>query len=286
MKTLSAVLTLVLCAAPVFAQSPNNSTIVVLVTDQSGAVVRDAKVSVANNQTGAVRDVASGSDGSATITALPLTGTYRVLVSKQGFSDEQLDDVTLRAGETATLKVRLTVGAAKTEVTVYGTTEGVRADAQIGRRLDPATIDETPILGRKITTLPLLNSAFRQGKGTGDLFVNVRVAAHPLFGRKGDHLTLTVPVSFDEAALGAEITVPTLDGAPVTLRIAPGTPTGRVLRVRGRGATTKDGRGDLLVTVEVEVPTELDDAARAAVTAYREATVGHDPRAGLHERSS
>ena len=130
------------------------------------------RVSVANNQTGAVRDVVSGSDGSATITALPLTGTYRVLVSKQGFSDERLDDVTLRAGETATLKVRLTVGTAKTEVTVYGTTEGVRADAQIGQRLDSATIDETPILGRKVTTLPLLNSAFRQGKGTGDLFVN------------------------------------------------------------------------------------------------------------------
>ena len=126
MKTLSAILTLVLCAAPVFAQSPNNSTIVVLVTDQSGAVVRDAKVSVANNQTGAVRDVASGSDGSATITALPLTGTYRVLVSKQGFGDEQLDDVTLRAGETATLKVRLTVGAEKTEVTVYGTPRASR----------------------------------------------------------------------------------------------------------------------------------------------------------------
>ena len=172
MKTLGAILTLMLCAAPVFAQSPNNSTIVVLVIDQSGAVVADAKVSVANNQTGAVRDVASGSDGSATITALPLTGTYRVLVSKQGFSDERLDDVTLRAGETATLKVRLTVGTAKTEVTVYGTTEGVRADAQIGQRLDSATIDETPILGRKVTTLPLLNSAFRQGKGTGDLFVN------------------------------------------------------------------------------------------------------------------
>ena len=172
MKTLSAILTLMLCAAPLFAQSPNNSTIVVLVIDQSGAVVTDARVSVANNQTGAVRDVVSGSDGSATITALPLTGTYRVLVSKQGFSDERLDDVTLRAGETATLKVRLTVGTAKTEVTVYGTTGGVRADAQIGQRLDSATIDETPILGRKVTTLPLLNSAFRQGKGTGDLFVN------------------------------------------------------------------------------------------------------------------
>jgi hypothetical protein len=172
MKNGIAILSLILCAAPAFAQSPNNSTIVILVTDQSGAVVKDAMASVANNQTGAVRDVTSGSDGSATITALPLTGTYKVLVSKQGFSDEQLDDVTLRAGETATLKVRLTVGATKTEVTVYGTTGGVRADAQIGRRLDSATIDETPILGRKITTLPLFNSAFRQGKGTGDLFVN------------------------------------------------------------------------------------------------------------------
>src|SRR5262249_14893934 len=69
-------------------------------------------------------------------------------------------------------RVKLLVGSEKSEVTVYGTAEGVRADAQIGRRLDSATIDETPILGRKITTLPLLNSAFRQGKGTGDLFVN------------------------------------------------------------------------------------------------------------------
>ncbi|HEX4190339.1 MAG TPA: molecular chaperone DnaJ [Marmoricola sp.] len=124
------------------------------------------------------------------------------------------------------------------------------------------------------------------GGPAGDLFVTVRVATHPLFGRKGDNLTLTAPVSFDEAALGAEITVPTLGGAPVRLRIAPGTPTGRVLRVRGRGAPKKADangtvRGDLLVTVEVQVPTELDEAARAAVTAYREATAGMDPRAAL-----
>lgn len=125
------------------------------------------------------------------------------------------------------------------------------------------------------------------GGPAGDLFVNVRVATHPLFGRKGDHLTLTAPVSFDEAALGAEITVPTLGGAPVTLRIAPGTPSGRVLRVRGRGAPGKGGvRGDLLVTVEVQVPTELGDAARSAVQAYREATAGQNPRTALFERSS
>ena len=70
------------------------------------------------------------------------------------------------------MKVKLVASGGKTEVVVYGTTQGVRADAQIGRRLDSATIDETPILGRKVTTLPLFNSAFRQGKGTGDLFVN------------------------------------------------------------------------------------------------------------------
>ena len=154
------------------AQSPNTSTIVVLVTDQSGAVVTDAKVSVTNNQTGAVRETVSGSDGSATVPALSLTGTYTVGVSKQGFGSEERKDVTLRAGETATLKVKLLVGSEKTEVTVYGTAEGVRADSQIGRRLDSPQIDETPILGRKVSTLPLFNSAFRQGKGTGDLFVN------------------------------------------------------------------------------------------------------------------
>ena len=153
-------------------QSPNNAGVVVIVTDQSGAVVKDAVVSLTNNQTGAVRESLSGSDGSVSFPALPLTGTYTVSVSKQGFGDETSSGITLRSGEMATLKVKLLVGPEKTEVTVYGTNDGVRADSQIGQRLDNATIDETPILGRKITTLPLFNSSFRQGKGTGDLFVN------------------------------------------------------------------------------------------------------------------
>jgi hypothetical protein len=153
-------------------QSPNNAGIVVIVTDQAGLVVKDATVSVTNNQTGAVRESMSSSEGSATFPALSLTGTYMVSVSKQGFGDETRTGISLRSGEMATLKVKLLVGPEKTDVTVYGTNEGVRADAQIGHRLDSATIDETPILGRKVTTLPLFNSAFRQGKGTGDLFVN------------------------------------------------------------------------------------------------------------------
>lgn len=122
------------------------------------------------------------------------------------------------------------------------------------------------------------------GGPQGDLLVTVHVRSHQLFGRKGDNLTLEVPVSFDEAALGAEIKVPTLSGSPVTLRVPAGTPTGRVMRVRGRGVARKDGaRGDLLVTVEVQVPQTLDEAARAAVTAYREARQSEDPRARLFQ---
>jgi hypothetical protein len=159
-------------AAPLVAQSPNTATMIVVVIDQAGAVVKEAKVSVVNPATGAVREAVSGSDGSATIPALSLTGAYTVTVSKDGFGNEELTDVTLRSGETATVKVKLLVGSEKAEVTVFGTAEGVRTDPQIGRWLDSQQIDETPILGRKASTLPLLNSAFRQAKGTGDLFVN------------------------------------------------------------------------------------------------------------------
>jgi hypothetical protein len=159
-------------AATLVAQSPNTATMIVVVQDQAGAMVKDAKVSVVNTATGAARDTVSGIDGIATFPALSLTGSYTVGVTKTGFGTEELKDVVLRSGETATLKVKLVVGSENAEVTVFGTAEGVRADPQIGRRLDSAQIDETPILGRKLSSLPLLNAAFRQAKGTGDLFVN------------------------------------------------------------------------------------------------------------------
>ncbi|MGZ4466766.1 MAG: molecular chaperone DnaJ [Nocardioides sp.] len=129
-------------------------------------------------------------------------------------------------------------------------------------------------------------AAGERGGPAGDLYVTVRVAPHRLFGRKGDNLTITVPVGFDEAALGAEIKVPTLGGSPVTVKIPAGTPTGRTFRVRGRGVVRRDGHGagtsgDLLVTVEVQVPARLGDEARAAVEAYRKATAGSDLRANL-----
>ena len=123
------------------------------------------------------------------------------------------------------------------------------------------------------------------GGPRGDLWVKVHVQPHRLFGRKGDNLTLTVPVSFDEAALGAEIKVPTLNGHPVTVKLPPGTPNGRTLRVRGKGVPRKDGRGDLLVTVDVQVPATLDAKTREAIEAYRAATGGGDLRANLFEET-
>lgn len=122
------------------------------------------------------------------------------------------------------------------------------------------------------------------GGPSGDLYVVVHVGRHPVFGRSGDNLTVTAPVTIDEAALGSQIKVPTLGGAPVTLRLPGGTPNGRVFRVRGRGAPRKDGsRADLLVTVEVVVPAELNDAAKAALEAFRAARGDEDPRARMFE---
>jgi molecular chaperone DnaJ len=117
----------------------------------------------------------------------------------------------------------------------------------------------------------------RRGGRAGDLLVTVHVRGHDLFGRSGDDLTLTVPVTFPEAALGTTLRVPTLDGA-VSLRVPEGTPSGRTLRVRGRGLPKRGGgAGDLLVTVEVAVPQHLSSDAREALQRYG-AAQPDDPR--------
>jgi len=121
------------------------------------------------------------------------------------------------------------------------------------------------------------------GGPNGDMFLVVHVEPHRMFGRKGSHLTITVPVAFDEAALGAQIQVPTLDGPPVRIKIPAGTPNGRTFRATGKGGATATGRGDLLVTVEVQVPTDLSDAERAAVEALRDARGSATPRDDLFE---
>jgi molecular chaperone DnaJ len=124
------------------------------------------------------------------------------------------------------------------------------------------------------------------GGKPGDLYVRVHVTPHPVFGRTGDNLTVTVPVTMPELALGAEIKVPTHRGAAVTVRVPPGTPNGQVLRVPGRGVRRKDGTlGALLATVEVVVPQDLNKKARSALEDLRIATSEADPREDLLRRA-
>lgn len=124
-----------------------------------------------------------------------------------------------------------------------------------------------------------------QGGEPGDMFLHVTVTPHPVFGRDGNNLTVDLPVTFAEAALGATVAVPTLDGGTVKVRIAPGTPSGRVLRVKGRGIDARSGTGDLLAKVQVVVPQRLSDTAREAVEALQAEEAGADPRADLIERA-
>jgi molecular chaperone DnaJ len=124
------------------------------------------------------------------------------------------------------------------------------------------------------------------GAPAGDMVVTVQVEPHPVFGRDGDNLSVTVPVTFAEAALGATLEVPTLDGATVKVKLPAGTPSGRVLRVKGRGVERKgQPPGDLLVKMEVAVPQRLSDDAREAVEAFQQATASQDPRADLIARA-
>ena len=115
--------------------------------------------------------------------------------------------------------------------------------------------------------------------GPGDLYIIVHVTPHPVFGRKGENLTITLPVTFTEATLGADVPVPTIDGDEVTLRITPGSQNGKTLRVKGRGVKKGVNVGDLLVTLEVQVPQRLEASAQNALEKFAEATKDYDPRA-------
>ena len=124
------------------------------------------------------------------------------------------------------------------------------------------------------------------GGENGDIVVQVAVRPHPVFTRDGLNLRVTVPVTFTEAALGATIEVPTLGGDPVKLRVAPGTPSGRVLRVKGRGVQTAKGTGDLLAEVQVAVPSHLDDAAREALERFHEPRAEGEPARRSHDEGA
>ena len=162
------------------------------------------------------------------------------------------------------------------EQAVRGTTVDLALpDRTVSARIPPGVEDGQTV------RLPAQGDPGTDGGPPGDLLVQVDVEPHPLLGRDGRHLTLTVPITFAEAALGADVAVPTLD-APVTVRVPPGTASGTTLRVRGRGVPASGTKraGDLLVTVQVDVPRHLTDAQRAAVEQLAAATTG-SPRTHL-----
>lgn len=174
-KYLFVLMALAIVAVPAIgrAQTPDTSTLRGRVLDQSGAAIVGATVTAANEATGLRRTARTGSDGVYTIAGLPLTGYYTITAEMSGFASKDVGNVELRGGEIASVDVTLSASGGSSEVTVYGTAEGVQSDSpQLGTRFDNQKIDETPIFGRKLTNLPFLNSAVRPARGTGDQFLN------------------------------------------------------------------------------------------------------------------
>lgn len=122
--------------------------------------------------------------------------------------------------------------------------------------------------------------------GPGDLYITISVAPHSVFSRRDENLLITLPVTFPEAALGADVAVPTLSGEEVTLRLPAGTANGKTLRIKGRGISRKDGSaGDLLVTIEVTVPQRIDGKAKKALETFNDEMKDADPREEFRKRA-
>ena len=163
--------------------------------------------------------------------------------------------------------------------------EGTTADLDVNGRTITARIPAGINDGKKIR----LRGKGKPGVGggpAGDLVVTVHVASHPVWTLDGLDLRMTVPITFAEAALGTTLKVPTLDGATVRLKVPAGTPSGRALRVKGRGVQTATATGDLLVSVQVVVPQKLSKKDKQALESFAAESDGEDVRAGLAERAA
>ncbi|HEY0554949.1 MAG TPA: TonB-dependent receptor, partial [Thermoanaerobaculia bacterium] len=173
-------LSFALCALVLFsistaalAQTPGIGAIRGQVVDPAGGPVAGAEVTVTNEATGFSRTVRTDARGLYTIPELPLTGTYRIRASQADLAPQEQGGIQLRGGQTAAIDVVLHPAAVEAAITVYGTAAGVQSDSpQLGDRFDNQRIQETPLIGRKLTSLPLLDSAVRSARGTGDLFLN------------------------------------------------------------------------------------------------------------------
>lgn len=178
-------------------------------------------------------------------------------------------------GADRTAKTTISFGGA-----VRGTTVGLREpDGNVIDVRIPAGVKE----GQKVR---VKGKGQQSPAGAGDLLVEVSISPHRLYERDGDAIRMHLPVSFDEAALGATVEVPTVHGERVRIKVPAGTTTGRVLRLKGHGIRRKSASGDMLVTVDVQVPAELPEEALEAVRRYAEATADVDPRDGLESKAA
>jgi molecular chaperone DnaJ len=163
---------------------------------------------------------------------------------------------------------------------IHGATVKLKIGADTVNLKVPAGIQDGQKLKVKGKGQPSPNGGER-----GDLVVSIRVKPHPVFVRDGDNLRVTVPVTFTEATLGATIQVPTLGGEPVKLKVSPGTPNGRTLRVKGKGVQLGSKQGDLLATVEIAIPAHISDKAKELLEKFEQELPDEDPRADLLTRA-
>jgi hypothetical protein len=181
-RTVALVVYTLVPVSSAFAQSPNTAAVAVSVVDQVNATIPDALVVIANDL-GTTREATTRMDGTATINALPI-GAFSVQVTKEGYASEGAQDLVLRAGETALLRVRLMPMGGTSEISVYGTAQGMRNDPEIGTRLNADQLEYIPLLGRKLSNLPLLDSSFRSARGIGDLYTNSTLFVSGAGGRR------------------------------------------------------------------------------------------------------
>ena len=171
----------------------------------------------------------------------------------------------------ATLSLRDAVAGTTVELTADGRTMTVRIPAGVHN-------------GQKIR-LRGKGRPGRDGGENGDMVITITVAKHPVYSIDGVNLRMDLPVTLKEAALGATVEVPLLDGTTTRIKVKAGTSSGTVMRVRGKGVVTSKKTGDLLVTVQVAVPRKLSRAAKEALEAF-DAAMESDPRASLAREAS
>ena len=209
MSRLSA-LPLFLCAGLwLAAQTPDTATIHGRVVDPSHAAVAGAQLSIRNAGTGLERNAQTDSAGNFSVPGLPIGGKYEITATRQGFAEGRLSGVTLAGGTTAEIDLQLDVAAGQTQVTVTGVVGEVRTDQpQLGVRLSATQMEDTPLLNRKITYLPLLNAANRPAINQGDIFMNQNLFTTNGAGRR--QTTFVVDGSTGNDSWGRQTTFSTL----------------------------------------------------------------------------